>query len=182
MSITNNAAYENLLTRCSVRSFTDKKVDEELVDALIAAGQAAPTGRGLQKTAFVAIEEPALLAEVEKLNQDARNKPQLTGAAAHPFYGAPLAIAVLADGGNPTWMQDGCAALENILLAASALDLGSCWINRALEVFETEQGKQWLKDWDIPESYKGVGFAVVGYTEAPETEKSKRTSIVRKLL
>ena len=79
---------------------------------------------------------------------------------------------MLADPTYPTWVEDGTLVLGNLLNAAHAVQLGSCWINRAREMFDTEEGKALLRQWGIPEHYRGIGCCILGYAdEAPAPKK-----------
>ena len=82
-----------------------------------------------------------------------------------PFYGAPTAVAVLADGEAENWLQDGSLVMGNLMNAAAALGVGSCWINRAMETFELPEGKALLAEWGLGENWKGVGNCILGYTD-----------------
>ena len=92
-----------------------------------------------------------------------------------PFYGAPTVVVVLGDGEKLNWLQDGSLVMGNLMTAAAALGLGSCWINRAMELFDRPEGKELLKKWGLPETYRGVGNCILGYVEgdlpAPKPRK-----------
>ena len=100
------------------------------------------------------------------------------GTQNDPFYGAPTAVLVLCDKTNPNGVQDASLVLGNLLLAASAIGLGSCWINRAKETFEMPEGKALLTKWGLDaEKYAGVGYCILGYpaaggTHAPTPRKA----------
>lgn len=85
------------------------------------------------------------------------------GVTSDPFYGAPVVLAVLADKSSPNHVYDGALMMGNLMNAAHALGLGSCWINRAKQTFEREDGKQMLKEWGIEGDYEGIGFCILGY-------------------
>ena len=74
-----------------------------------------------------------------------------------------LVAVVLADPEFPTWIDDGSLVLGNLMNAANALGLGSCWINRARETFDRPEGKELLKKWGLPEHFRGVGNCILGY-------------------
>lgn len=172
---------ENLRSRRSIRKFTDEKLNKEQIEALVEAGRYAPTGMNSQKTAFIAIQDPEWKNVISRLNADVmrQNNPEY---AADPFYGADTYIAVLADAGQGTWLQNGSCALQNILQAADQMGLGAVWINRCKEVFESEEGRKLLEPLDIPQGYTGVGFAAVGYPAMEKPEAMERKSIVRMVL
>ena len=81
-----------------------------------------------------------------------------------PFYGAPVYALVLADSSSSNWLRDGSCVLENMMIAAEALGIGSCWINREEEVFDSVEGKELLKKWGLDAGkIRGVGALALGY-------------------
>ena len=153
-----NEAYMNLLERRSIRKYDDRPVPDELLDAVLQAGIHAPSGMNTQGVRLVAVRDPQTVVSLSKLNAAVMN------ATNDPFYGAPCVVIVLADpeiyGG---WVEDGSLALGNMMNAAHALGLGSCWINRAKQVFDSPEGKALLKKWGLPEHLRGVGNCILGY-------------------
>lgn len=83
-----------------------------------------------------------------------------------PFYGAPVVLVVLADKSAATYVYDGSLVMGNLMLAAASLWLGSCWINRAKEEFESDEGKALLRQWGIEGDWVGVGHCILGYPAA----------------
>ena len=92
------------------------------------------------------------------------------GTTGDPFYGAPVVLVVLADKSRPTYLYDGSLVMGNLMLAAHSLGLGSCWIHRAKETFEREEGKAILKELGIEGDYEGIGNCVIGYAKEPAKE------------
>jgi nitroreductase len=133
--------------------------DSELKTVMEAATW-APTGAGSQCPVIILVKDKATFAKLEKLNADAAGGK----LGEHPFYGAPCVAVVLADKTAPTPVCDGSLVLGTMMLAAHAVGLGSCWIHRAKETFETPEGKALLKDWGLdPDKYIGVGNCILGY-------------------
>ena len=153
-----NEAYINLLERRSIRKYDDRPVPDALLDAVLQAGIHAPSGMNTQGVRLVAVRDPETVACLSKLNAAVMN------ATNDPFYGALCVVIVLADpeiyGG---WVEDGALALGNMMNAAHALGLGSCWIHRAKQVFDSPEGKALLKKWGLPEHLRGVGNCILGY-------------------
>ena len=156
-----NAVLHALCTRRSVRSYdSTKPVEQEKIQAVLTAGQYAPTGMNRMPTKFVVIRNPEMLHQLSKQNAE------IMGAADRdPFYGAPVAILVLVDSTVHTWVEDGSLAMGAMLNAAYAVGLGSCWIHRAKEEFERPEGKALLKTLGVTGEYEGIGHCVVGYVE-----------------
>lgn len=103
------------------------------------------------------------------------------GVDTDPFYGAPVVIVVLADKSIPTYIYDGSLVMENMMLAASSLGLGSCWIHRAKEEFETEEGKEILKSLGITGDYEGIGNCILGYPDMEAKEKPRKDNYIYKI-
>ena len=149
--------YEKLLSRRSVRKYTAELITEEQLDAVLKAGLYAPTAKNNQKPVMVAVRDKETRDLLSRINAE------IMGVETDPFYGAPCVIVVLADPEFPTWIDDGSLVLGNLMNAANALGLGSCWINRARETFDRPEGKELLKKWGLPEHFRGVGNCILGY-------------------
>lgn len=166
---------EALTHRRSCRAFSDQPVEREKLDRIIEAGQYAPSGMGRQPVTFVAVTDPATVAELSKLNA------QVMGGNGDPFYGAGTVIVVLVDTSAPTCVEDGSLAMGNLLNAAYALGVDSCWIHRAHEVFDSEAGHKLLAQWGLPAdgSLRGIGHCVLGYSDKPLPQpKERRENVV----
>ena len=160
-----NAVLDSLKTRRSCRKYEARQVEKEALDAVLEAGTWAPTAMGTQEPLIAVVQDPALIAKLERMNAAVMGNPD-----GHPFYGAPTVLIVFADSSRPgVFAEDGSLVMGNLLNAAHAVGLGSCWIHRAREVFETEEGRALMREWGIPESYKGIGNCILGYPveEAP---------------
>ena len=152
-----NEAYKNIIDRRSVRNFNDIKVSHDVIEKIVYAGQCAPSGMNRQIFAFVVVENEELIEKLSKMNAEIMN------STSDPFYGAKSMIIVFADSNAPTYLYDGALAMGNLMNAANALGVDSCWIHRAKEVFETEFGKKLKREWQIPESYEGIGHCILVY-------------------
>ena len=152
-----NETIENLKTRRAVRSYQDRLPDMELIEKVVEAGTYAPTGMGRQSPVIVAVTDRAVRDRIAQLNA------RVMGSDRDPFYGAPAVLVVLADRNVPTYLYDGALVMGNLLNAAHALGLGSCWVHRAKEVFDSEEGRALLKEWGIEGDYEGIGNCIIGY-------------------
>ena len=151
-----DAALEGMVSRLGDR-WSYYLTAEEL-EAVTTAGTWAATAMGRQSPVMVAVQDKETLAELSRLNA------AVMGTQNDPFYGAPTAVLVLGEKNNPNGVQDASLVMGNLLLAASGIGLGSCWINRAKETFETPEGKALLAKWGLdPEKYIGVGYCILGY-------------------
>ena len=166
--------YEDLLTRRSVRKYTDRPVEDEKLDKVLTAGLYAPTGMNNQAPVMVAVRDKETRDKLSRMNA------AVMGASGDPFYGAPCVIVVLSDPERMTWVEDGSLVLGNLMNAAHILGLGSCWIHRAKECFDTPEGKALLRAWGVPENYRGVGNCILGYAEEePEAKPRKSGRIIK---
>ena len=172
-----NKTVEDLITRRSVRKFKDHPVPKELLDQVIEAGRYAPSGRNFQSSIIIAVSNPELRNRIAEINC------RIGGWAKDfdPFYGAPTILIVLGDKSRPNYLYDGSLTMGNLMNAAHAVGLGSCWIHRAREEFETEEGKVLLKKWGIEGANIGVGHCILGYPdmEYPEPKKRKDNYVYR---
>ena len=91
-----------------------------------------------------------------------------------PFYGAPVILIVLAEKSWPTAVHDGSLVMGNLMLAAHSLGLGSIWIHRAKEEFESEGYRQLLSDLGVEGEWLGVGHCAVGYADGEVPAPAKR--------
>jgi len=159
--------YEKLLERRSVRKYKPEQVSDELLDAVLQAGLYAPTAKNNQKPVMVAVRDKETRDLLSEINA------QIMDVETDPFYGAPCVIVVLADPDMPTWIDDGSLVLGNLMNAAHALGLGSCWINRARQTFDRPEGKALLEKWGLPERYRGVGNCLLGYADEEPAPKER---------
>ena len=167
-------AMYNLLNRRSVRKYSDQQVPDELLDQVLEAGLYAPTGMNTQNIYMVAVRDKETRDQMMRLNA------AVMGRDGDPFYGAPCVIVVLGDASGYPVVENGSLVLGNLMNAAHAVGLGSCWIHRAKQTFETEEGKQLLRKWGLPEHLVGIGNCILGYAdEVPEARSRKEGRIVK---
>ncbi len=150
---------ETIKTRRSIRKYKDEAIPEEVLNEIVEAGTYAPSGMGRQSTIILAVTNKEVRDQLSKINAS------VMGSNSDPFYGAPVVLVVLADKSIPTHVYDGSLVMENLMLAAHDLGVGSCWIHRAKETFETEAGKELLKSLGIEGDYEGIGNCILGYPE-----------------
>ncbi len=147
----------DLKSRRSCRKYLPTQIKEEELNAILEAGTYAPSGMNRQPAVIVAVQDS------ETRNKIARLNAAVMGADMDPFYGAPTVLVVFASTATPTWLEDGALVMGNLLNAAQAVGVDSCYIYRAKEVFETEEGKELLRKWGLGEEYAGVGNCILGY-------------------
>ena len=152
-----NPVLENIKTRRSIRKFKSDPIERDILDKIIEAGTYAPSGKNRQSSIILAITNKEIIEKLAKINAEVINLNKRT------LYEAPVVLVVLGNKDISTYIHDGCAVLENLMLAAHSLGVGSCWVHRAKEEFETEEGKEILKSLNIEGNYEGIGHCVLGY-------------------
>ncbi len=164
--------FENILTRVSVKKYKNDPVEKELIEKIVEAGTYAPTGRNLQAPIILAVTNKEIRDRLSKSNAE------VLGMDSDPFYGAPVVLVVLAKKDIRTRVYDGSLVMQNMMLAAHALGLGSCWIHRAKETFEMPVWQEWLKEQGITDEYEGIGNCIVGYAEITPAVKPRKENWV----
>lgn len=168
-----NQLYETILSRRSTKSYRPEPISEELLDKIITAGRYAPTGMNAMSPIFIAVQDAETIAKLSAMNA------AVMGMDGDPFYGAPTVVLVLANRERGTWLEDGSLAMGNLMLAAHSLGVGSCWIHRCFQMFETEEGRALLKQWGVEGDYAGVGCCILGYpAEEPKPRTPRRDNQV----
>ena len=169
--IENNDLLTLIQTRRSVRNFKPDMVPSEIIEQIITAGTYAATGVNKQSPIMIAVTNKEVRDRLSKLNAE------IMGTESDPFYGAPVVLIVLADKNWPTHVYDGSLVMGNLMLAAHGLGVGSCWIHRAKEEFERQEGLEILKSLGIEGEYEGIGHCILGYVngeypKAPDRKKN----------
>ena len=152
-----NETLKTLKERRSCRKYLPRQVEAEVLDAILEAGTYAPTGMNRQSPVIVAVQNPETVRKLSRMNA------AVMGADSDPFYGAPTVLVVLADPNVRTYVYDGALVMGNLMNAACALGVDSCYIFRAKEVFATQEGKKLLRSWGVPEHFEGIGNCILGY-------------------
>lgn len=155
-------------TRRSIRAYRPDTVPADVLSRVLEAGTYAPSAMGEQSATIVAAVSAEARARLTELNA------AVIGKDTDPYYGAPVIVVVLSDGGKANYMADGSCVLENLMLAAHAEGLGSVWVNREREIFDSPDGKALLRAWGLPETLRGVGAIALGYAAGPAPEAAPR--------
>lgn len=164
---------EAITSRRSIRKYKDDPVPADLAAEIAEAGSFAPSGNGAQSTIILVVTDKSVRDKLSKLNAT------VLGSDDDPFYGAPAVLVVLANKESSTYVYDGALTMGTLMLAAKEHGLGSCWVHRAKQQFECDEGKALLKDLGIPEGFEGIGNCIIGYAdEQPEPAKRNDGRIV----
>jgi len=137
-------------------------VPKEIIEKIIEAGTYAPTGMNWQSPIIIAVTNKEVRDKLSSLNA------KFIGADIDPFYNAPVILIVLADKTKPTYLYDGSLVMGNLLNAAHANEISSCWIHRAKEEFESDEGRELLRSLGIEGEYEGIGHCILGYADCDE--------------
>ena len=165
---------EIIRTRRSCRSYQPEQITDEQLNAVLEAGTYAPTSRGLQSPYIVAIQNKDLLERLAQMNAE------VMGVTTNPYYDAPTYVLVFVPADAPNGIQDASLVLENMMLAAHAQGLGSCWIHREKEMFATEEGKELMAQWGLPEGLIGIGALSIGFPAGePSPAKPRKEGYTR---
>ena len=159
-----------LLNRRSIRRFKAELPAREDLEKIAELGLYAASGHNQQLTRIVIVTKPDLIAKLREWNR-------VIGGWAEgfdPFYGAQALLLVLSERSTPNYVYDGALVMGNMMLAAHALGLGSCWINRARQEFDTEEGKAVLASLGIEGDYEGIGHCIVGIPDGPPPKAAPR--------
>ena len=165
-----NEIIKALRTRRSVRAYKPEQITDDELKTVLEAGTWAPTAKGLQDPWIVAVQNPALLKRISRMNAAVWGKDE----DIDPFYGAPTFVLVF---GSADWVNavpDGSLVLGNMMNAAHAIGLGSCWINREREMFATDEGRALMAELGLPAGLIGIGALSLGYPAAPPKDPKPR--------
>ena len=170
-----NKVLESIKTRRSIRKYKPDMVPKEIIDQIVEAGTYAATGMNRQSPIIIAVTNKEMRDRLSRMNA------AIMGVDSDPFYGAPVVLIVLADRSSANYLYDGSLVMGNLMLAAHALGVGSCWIHRAKQEFESPEGKEILKSLGIEGDYEGIGHCILGYpadSTAPEAKPRKEDYVV----
>lgn len=164
-----NKIISNIKSRRSIKKYKKEMIPEEIINEILEAGTYAPSGMNMQSSIIISVTNKQVRDKLSKLNAKIMGREGFD-----PFYGAPVVLIVLANKACPTYIYDGSLVMANLMLAAHSLNIDSCWIHRAKEVFELEEGKEILKYLGIEGEYEGIGNCILGYRDCEELQASPR--------
>lgn len=159
---------ETIKSRRSIRKYKSDMIPQDKLEKIIEAGTYAATGMGKQSPIIIAVTNKELRDKLSAMNA------KIMGVKNDPFYGAPVVLIVLADKVRPTYIYDGSLVMGNLMLEAEAQGIGSCWIHRAKEEFESEEGKELLRSLGIEGDYEGIGHCILGYADGDAPKAAPR--------
>lgn len=166
---------ENLKERRSIRKYKPEQVSDAHLDAILEAGLYAASGMNTQNTVMVAVRDQQTRDQLSRMNAE------VMGATSDPFYGAPCVVVVLVEPERYTAVEDGTLVMGNLMQAAYDIGVGSCWIHRARQMFESEEGKALLRKWGLRDDLIGVGNCILGYADEEPVPKPRREGRIVKV-
>ena len=164
-----NDVIENMISRRSVRKYKSDMLPKEIIEEIVKAGEYAPSGMNSQSPIILAITNKEIRDKLSKMNAKIMGKENMD-----PFYGAPVVLVVLVDKTKFTSVYDGSLVMGNLMNAANSLGVASCWIHRAKEEFESEEGQEILKSLGIEGEYEGIGHCILGYADCEIPDPAPR--------
>ncbi len=168
-----------LKSRRSIRKYKSEQIKDEELIAVMEAGTYAPTGHNKQDLWIVAVQNKEVMDKLIRMNAT------IMGVDTNPYYDAPTIVLVFGSplSENPNTIQNGSLILGNMMNAAHAIGLGSCWIHREQQMFATEEGKLLMKRFGLPEGLIGIGALALGYpagdSPAPKARKADYYRVIR---
>jgi len=184
-----NEVIKNMLTRRSIRTYEERQISDEQLNALLEAAKYAPSGGNSQTWKFTVVQNKEKLEQLNSMVRESfrhlevdektyRSKKSGKKAAEKDnykfYYNAPTLIIVSNDREYSNCMADSAIAIENILLAAHSLGLGACFVNQLTWFCDDKNVRRALTDIGIPENYVVCGSAVVGYNSGDMPKATPR--------
>ena len=168
-----NNTVSDIMNRRSIRKYKPEQISPEELDNVLQDGICAPTGMNRQSPLVIAVQNKEVRDRLSRMNA------AVLGTDSDPFYGAPTVVVVLADANSPHAVQDGSLVMGNMLNAAKAIGLGSCWVNRAKEVFDSAEEKSLLAQCGVEGDVIGVGNCILGYPDENPAMKPRKPDYIR---
>lgn len=187
-------AIETILTRRSTRSYSSAPVEKEKLEKIIEAGRYAPSGGNNQTNHFIVVQNPEVLKKLAELAQNAFAKMEVTEQTYSSlkssimqskkggyvfYYHAPVLIIVANQKNYGNNIADCSVAVENMMIAANSLDLGSCWINQIHWLTEEPSMLKYLQELGLKENERVYSSMIIGYPKSADG-KPNRNLLPRK--
>lgn len=190
--------FETMMHRRSIRRFASKQVEETALQQILQAGLYAPSAGGRQGVIFAVCQDRAVserLGKIKRANSHfrmstatsfvSREQPSIVDDArlTNAFYDAPTVIIMFAPKGFLFSAEDCALAAENMMLAADALGIGSCYVGQGWTAFADPYGQEILKQWKIPTDHYAVMQLLLGYPQEgdphPAAKPRKHDRVIR---
>ncbi|MBQ1389499.1 MAG: nitroreductase [Clostridia bacterium] len=165
-----NDVIKAMKERRSIRRFKPEMPKKEDLEQIVEAGLYAANGMGRQAVITIAVTNKELRDKISEANRKIGGWKE----GFDPFYGAPVILIVLAEKDWRNRVYDGSLCMGNMMLAAHSLGLGSIWIHRAKEEFETQEFSQLLEELGVEGEWEGIGHCAVGYIDGDAPKPADR--------
>ncbi len=153
-----NPVLENIYSRRSVRSYLPQQITKAELTTVLEAGLQAPSAMNQQTWHFIAVQDEKAREQVRALCVSVCGMQ----ADADPFYQAPTIVLVFGKDDTIAPDKDCSLAIQNMMLAAHAIGLGTCWINCVCSAFSAEEGKTLAASFGLADGYHPVGSLALG--------------------
>jgi long-chain acyl-CoA synthetase len=171
-----NPVMQTILSRRSIRRFTDREVPENILEMILRAGYHAPSGHNMQSWRFTVLTKQS---DILRLKEAAREAAERNKVHFYGFENPKVIILVSNDDRNPDGCQDASCAAENIMLAAASYGLGSVWLNPLRTLRNEEPVKSVLDSFDIPGNHTVWSTVALGYPTHQGQTLKKKENVVR---
>lgn len=176
-----NETIKCILNRRSIRKYKNEQITDEELQTILEAGKYAPCGLNQQSTYFTVVQNSEVLEKINNVCKqvylNSGNKIFEDRAKADNFcvyHGAPTFIIACGEKDAAAYLNNGSVALENMLIAAESMGIGSCWVHALTMIFQTEEGQALKNELGIPDNHVFVGAAVFGYKDMPQPSPAPR--------
>lgn len=182
------ALIDLIKARHSIRKYTDEQIRREDLDTILEAGNFAPNAGGGQRSMMVAVHNKELATHIGKMNMAHFDRTHLAGSYVskeqpstiddpgikNGFYDAPTVVCVFCQDNFLFKTADAFCMTENMILQATELGIASCIISRGAETFDSEEGREMMREWGVPEGYTCQGFVILGYIDGEQPHSKPR--------
>lgn len=182
------ALMDLIKARHSIRKYTDEQIHREDLDTILEAGNFAPNAGGGQRSMMVAVHNKELATHIGKMNMAHFDRTHLAGSYVskeqpstiddpgikNGFYDAPTVVCVFCQDNFLFKTADAFCMMENMILQATELGIASCIISRGAETFDSEEGREMMREWEVPEGYTCQGFVILGYIDGEQPHSKPR--------
>lgn len=170
-----NPVIASLLTRRSVRQFTEKPIDRRLLEMILKAGYYAPSGHNLQTWRFTVLTSGE---EIQRLKETVKEQAQRAGVYFYGFENPQALVLVSNDRRNQDGVQDASCAAENMMLAAWSYGIGSVWLNPLMTLCDEPAVRALLDSYGVPGRHIVWAMVAMGYPKEPGRLLAKKEDVV----
>lgn len=175
-------------SRHSIRKYTDKQISRADMELILEAANYAPNAGGAQRNMMIGIRDRELTARLGRMNLAKFDRSSLIGSYVskeqpssiddtsikNGFYGAPSVVAIFGQSHFLFRDADAFCCAENMVLQATELGISSCIISRGEETFASDEGRDLMRAWGVPENYSAVCFVILGYIDGETPHRKPR--------